>query len=752
MDRRHQQGHEELPTAVTSGRKWLGRLCAVVTFLAIALSTQAGTLFAQTPPPAKHVLLLNSFTERIAFDSVESVKSAVRSRVPGPVDFYVEFIEGFRLDDPAYENALVESFRNAYSKEKIDLVMVAARPALEFAVKHRDELFSGSPIVFMEMSSTRLPKKMWPGVTGVTATLDVHATVDLALRLHPQTTTVAIITNDSAFEKYWLAAVHNDLVQRSPKLNEVDLIALSPEKLVEQAMALPLHSVVLFQEAPQETQQPVIGPYEALASIAQRLPTYTIFPVICLGRGCIGGASWDNQEQTSLAAEMAGRVLSGEKPENIPIVSGKPEQVRVDWRELQYWHIPESALPPGSIVVNREPTLWERDRGYIIAAVVLIIVQTLSIIGLLLQRARKRKAEAVLSESEGRFRTVSDTAPVMIWMSNTEKLCTYFNKPWLDFTGRSFESELGDGWADGVHPEDLPACLETYTRRFDRREPFRMEYRLRRYDGQYRWILDIGVPRFGANRSFAGFIGSAVDVTDQKVAQDALANVSGRLIKAQENERTRIARDLHDDICQRLALLSMELEQANRNGAPPSTKKKLETIRQHCSEIAGDVQALSHQLHSSKLDYLGTVAAIRALCKEFATQHQADVQFNAEDIPSELPKEVSLCFFRVTQEALQNAIKYSGTRQVAVSMRGVADGVELIVRDAGSGFDVEEAKRQSGLGLVSMQERVNLLHGRFRIESRPGAGTRIIALVPVAVVNSLASDKSTKAAGSEGAA
>ena len=134
-------------------------------------------------------------------------------------------------------------------------------------------------------------------------------------------------------------------------------------------------------------------------------------------------------------------------------------------------------------------------------------------------------------ESEQRFRHVANTAPVMIWMAGTDKLCNYFNEPWLHFTGRALEAELGNGWADGVHPDDLPRCLHTYTDSFDRREPFRMEYRLRRYDGEYRWILDTGVPRFTEERQFTGYIGSCIDVTDRKVAEETVADLERRLLE-----------------------------------------------------------------------------------------------------------------------------------------------------------------------------------------------------------------------------
>ena len=692
----------------------------------------SGIAWTTQPNSPKKVLILNSFTERVAFDSTESVKAAVRSQVPEPVDFYVEFIEGFRLGEEGYEKTVVESFREAFSGQKLDLIIVGAYPALEFAVRHREELFSDAPVVFAEVSRDRLPAKIWPGVTGVTLTVDIGATVDLALRLHPKTTTVAIITNTSPFEKYWLGAVHRDLARRPRQLAVVDLVGIPPRQLAEKIDALPHDSIALFQEAPEETVQPVIGPYEALASVGERVPTYSIFPVICLGRGCIGGASWDNQEQTDVAAHMASRVLSGERPDDIPIVNGRIDQVRVDWQQLQHWHIPESALPPGSIVVNRQPTFWDRERGYIIAALVLILAQSLLIAALLWQRARKRKAESVLRESEKRFRVMADTTPSLIWMCDADGKITYLNGRRAEFTGPDPHAGYGDSWKQYIHPADLENVSLVLDQALRTPAPFSNEYRLRRYDGEYRCMFDVVTPRVNGDGSFAGLIGSAVDITDQKMAQDALENVSGRLIEAQERERTRIARDLHDDICQRLALLSMELEQANRtlNGSSNDTRERLEEIQQHCAGIAGDVQALSHQLHSSKLDYLGISAAIRGFCKEFAKQYTVSVDFVEENIPIHLPKDASLCLFRVAQEGLHNAVKHSGATQFVVTLRKTAEKVELEVRDYGVGFDVEEAKRNRGLGLLSMQERVHLVHGTFAVESAPGKGTRLLAEVP----------------------
>ena len=341
-------------------------------------------------------------------------------------------------------------------------------------------------------------------------------------------------------------------------------------------------------------------------------------------------------------------------------------------------------------------------------------------------------AEKTTRESEERFRLVADTAPVLIWMSGTDKLCIYFNRSWLDFTGRSIDSELGNGWAEGVHPEDLQRCLDTNTQSFDRREKFRMEYRLRRHDGAYRWILDIGVPRFDQDGSFVGYIGIGVDITERKLAEAALANVSRKLIEAQEQERSRIGRELHDDVGQRLAMLAVELQQLHDNSLIlPDVRTRMGELQKQTSEINTDIQSLSHELHSAKLQYLGIARAMRSFCQEFGEQQKVEIDFKAHDLPSPLSPDISLCLFRVLQEALHNSAKHSGVRQFEVRLWGTSDEIHLTVKDSGAGFDREAAKESRGLGLISMEERLKLVKGTLSINSQTKRGTTIDARVPL---------------------
>lgn len=346
---------------------------------------------------------------------------------------------------------------------------------------------------------------------------------------------------------------------------------------------------------------------------------------------------------------------------------------------------------------------------------------------------QRKLAELDLKESEGRFRLMADSAPVLMWMAGADKLCTHFNKSWLDFTGKRLEDEIGEGWLRGVHEEDRQRCLATYTRAFDAKEPFAMEYRLRRFDGQYRWVADRGVPRFRRDGTFAGYIGCCDDITGQKEAEKARAEISGRLIRAQEEERARIARELHDDINQKLGLLAIDIQQLHQRlpEVDERAHHDLAALFEKTNRISGDVQRLSHQLHSSRLDYLGLPAALRRLCEEFAEQHDIPTECVITVAPVDIAREISLCLFRVAQECLSNTAKHSAAKHARVELHCDGTTVRMNISDDGTGFNPEQvgARREPGLGLISMRERLRLVNGEFSVRSEPGVETTISAVV-----------------------
>ena len=217
------------------------------------------------------------------------------------------------------------------------------------------------------------------------------------------------------------------------------------------------------------------------------------------------------------------------------------------------------------------------------------------------------------------------------------------------------------------------------------------------------------------------------DITDRKRAEDALSLMTRKLIEAQEQERSRIGRELHDDLSQRLGLLAMELEQLRNN--PVDVSNSIQQLLQETIALSDDVQALSHELHSSKLEYLGVVSGMKSWCREFSERQKMEVDFRSE-VSRPLPFEIGLSLFRVLQEALNNAFRHSGVKRVEVQVTEQSNEVHLLVRDSGKGFDIEAARQGSGLGLTSMQERIRLINGTIAFESIPMVGTTIHVRVP----------------------
>ena len=236
-------------------------------------------------------------------------------------------------------------------------------------------------------------------------------------------------------------------------------------------------------------------------------------------------------------------------------------------------------------------------------------------------------------------------------------------------------------------------------------------------------------------RTPSGIVGGilifAEDITHRKQMEEAISGMSRKLIESQEQERVRIGRELHDDIGQRLAMSAIELQQVHADPAVlPEVRSRMGELQKQISEIAVDIQSLLHELHSSKLDYLGIAAAMRGFCREFSERQGVEIDLRSHDLPP-LSPDISLCLFRVLQEALHNSAKHSGVRRVEVRLWGEPDEIHLTVSDSGTGFDSEAAKEGRGLGLISMKERLNLVNGSLSIDSQPESGTTIHACVPV---------------------
>ena len=342
----------------------------------------------------------------------------------------------------------------------------------------------------------------------------------------------------------------------------------------------------------------------------------------------------------------------------------------------------------------------------------------------------RKRAEEALRISDERLRLAQWAAHigtfdvdmrtgVDIWPPETEAL---YGLPPGRFGGTL------TAFADLIHPQDRERISQLSQRAMKTGEPVEAEWRVVWPDGSLHWIAGRGQVLMDESSAPSRMLGVNMDITERKRAEEALSGMTRKLVQAQEQERARIARELHDDINQRLAMLAVELGQLQDD--PSDVPSRAQQLRKELAQISSDVQALSHDLHSSQLEYLGAVAGMKSWCKEFGERQKFEVDFKS-DVSSVLPSDLGIGLFRLLQEAMHNAVKHSGVRRIEVQLWQDASEVHLIISDQGVGFDVQEAMQRSGLGLVSMRERVRLLNGTIAIESKPLHGTTIRVRVPL---------------------
>lgn len=340
-----------------------------------------------------------------------------------------------------------------------------------------------------------------------------------------------------------------------------------------------------------------------------------------------------------------------------------------------------------------------------------------------------KRAEQAVRESEERLRLATLAGKMYAYEWDVASDILLRSREYVKILGASEPERFSrPEFLDKIHPDDRPKFMEAIAALTPENPTGDLTYRVLLPGRALMWLKNSGRAFFDEKGRMLRVIGMVADVTDHKLAEAALFDVNRRLMQAQEQERSRIGRELHDDITQRLALLAIKLEQLSEN--PHQAQSRARELYQETVEISNDVQAISHDLHSSKLEYLGVIPGMKSWCKEFALRQNAEIAFTSE-VAHRLPLEVGLCLFRVVQESLRNAIKHSGVKHIEVRVSEHLNQVHLTVSDSGKGFNVDAAMKGKGLGLTSMRERVRLVNGTIAIESEPGNGTKIHIRVPL---------------------
>ncbi len=342
----------------------------------------------------------------------------------------------------------------------------------------------------------------------------------------------------------------------------------------------------------------------------------------------------------------------------------------------------------------------------------------------------QKRAEQDLRKSEERFRLFMDHSPSVAWLKDGRGHYIYMSETYLKHFGIRPEDRLGK-----TDFEIYPRPIAEQFRMNDAAalaagQPVEFTEESVDVDGNPCTWLAYKFPFHDASgQLFVGGIG--LDITERKKSEEILHNLTGRLISAQEEERARIARELHDDFSQRLALLGISLGQLWKKLRPDDVEERdsiLEMLKS-TKEMSSDLHTLSHQLHSSKLEHVGLGPALTGLCKEIGVKYKTEIQFTQNEKSPNIPKDVALCLFRVTQEALANVVKHSHSKSALVELGGSEEVVTLRISDSGKGFDVSLPKPNAGIGMIGMRERLRLVGGKFEVKSEPNEGTEIFAAV-----------------------
>lgn len=578
---------------------------------------------AASATPQKTVLVLHSTRRdaQVVTTTERELPRILDRGVGAHVDYYSEFIDQARFGDPESQQALRDFLRLRYRGRRFDLVVAIQDQAVQFVDENREALFPETPVVFAASARGVRPLA---NSTGIITGYDFGSSLGLAARLQPDARQVFVVTGANADDKAFERIARTQFEPYESRFAITYLTGLPTPELEARLATLPAQSLVYYllvdQDGDGEYFHPLI--YLDRVTAVANAPVYT-WVDSGMDRGILGGHLRSLMKQTEAVGELAVRVLRGERAANIPVSTPDLHVDQIDWRQLQRWGISEAHVPPGTLVQFRDPSLWDRYRVQILAAGGVLLAQTALIAGLLLQRARRRRAEEQLRTSETELR-------------------------------RSYQR----------------------------------------------------------NR-----------------------DIAGRLLSAQETERARIARELHDDISQQLALLTVDLE--SLDAGSDGTGELTEDVVLRAHSIARSVHDLSHRLHPAKLRLIGLVPALNALQRELS-QPGIAITFTHSGVPPRLAPDLTVCLFRIVQEALRNAVKHSDARSVSVQLLGEAHGIVLTVADDGKGFDVESAWGR-GLGLISISERLDAIGGTVDVRSAPGAGTRLDILVPMEAIRTLES-------------
>ena len=708
---------------------WARNAWMAVTLLAFA----AGSATAAEP---KRVLLLHSFGPDFRAEEIfaDYLRTDLAERSPYSLDRYEASLEIARFADGERDEAFAGYLRALFAGHPPDLIITMVSPAARFIQRHRQDLFPSTPVIFAGLDARAISDAtLTANDTMVSVSTDLQTIFGNIFRTLPNTTTLVIVIGDTPIEKFWANEYLHALQPFEGRVKSVIMNDLSFGEIQKRVAALPPASAIFFGDLIIDAQGVPHNQEDVLA----RLHAVANAPIFGqydyqLGAGIVGGPLLSIRTLSRKTAEVAVQVLGGALPGDIKTPPQKFGEPEFDWRELRRWGIQPADLPPDSTISFREPTLWEQYGWYILAAAAFSALQAILIVGLLLNRLRLRRAHDQLRTSEDGMSLAAIAAKLRFWVWDIPRdEVRASESDWSSGNWRSAQPVQFDHFIDAVHPDDRASLRQAVGRALEGDGQYETEYRVTSPDSTVRWIAARGRIEFDYYGKPRQLRAISIDITERRRAEDEARDLSGRLITAHEDERARLAHALHDDVTQRLALLAIDAGRKEKGLGDTIAGQAMRSMRYDLVQLSEDVHALSYALHPAILEDLGLIEALKAECARFGAVEGIPTSFRGADDIDEPPQALSLCLYRVAQEALRNVARHSGASSVEIALRAVGSGLELAVRDNGVGFDPTRKQGRPSLGLAGMRQRLALVEGELLIDSAPGGGTNIVARAPL---------------------
>jgi signal transduction histidine kinase len=708
---------------------WARNAWMAVTLLAFA----AGNATAAEP---KRVLLLHSFGWNFQAEDAfgDYLRTDLAEKSPYPLDRYEVLLEIARFSDREQDEAFLGYLRALFATRPPDLIVTMVSPAARFIQRHRKDLFPSTPVIFGALDARAMEDgTLTANDTIVSVSTDQRAYIENILKTLPGTTTIAVVIGDAPIERFWVKELRRVIQPYENRINFIFLNELSFGDMLTRVAALPPRSAIYYGDLVVDAQ----GIPHRQEEVLSRLHAVANAPIFGqydyqLGGGIVGGPLLSLHTLSRKTAEVAARLLGGASPGDIKTPPQKLAEPEFDWRELRRWGIQEANLAPNSTISFREPTLWEQYRWYILAAAAFSALQAILIVGLLLNRLRLRRAHDELKTSEEGMSLAAIAAKLRFWVWDIPRdEVRASESDWSSGNWRSAQPVQFDHFIDAVHPDDRASLRQAVRRALEGDGQYETEYRVTSRDSTVRWIAARGrieFDHYGKPRQLRAI---SIDITERRRAEDEARDLNGRLITAHEDERARLAHALHDDVTQRLALLAIDAGSKEKGLSDTIAGQAMRSMRRDLVQLSEDVHALSYALHPAILEDLGLIEALKAECARFGAVEGIPANLKASDDVDQPTSALSLCLYRVAQEALRNVARHSGGSSVEIALRAVGGGLELTVRDNGVGFDPTRKQGRPSLGLAGMRQRLALVDGELLINSAPGGGTSVVARAPL---------------------